>query len=168
MANRCDHCLRSFAKLNIHLAKTASCQKYYNDRATENARTSHQGFTRLPPHAMDIDTIDTGTYTYDTFNPVVTAPPSPIQGVYMEEIRDEELLTQDNIEEFPEEVAEALGVRKTFFENLKAIHESQRVDPWYPFDSVEEWQLAKWLIENVRQGSMKEFLELPIVSINGF
>ncbi|KAG2363978.1 hypothetical protein BDR07DRAFT_1280969 [Suillus spraguei] len=34
---------------------------------------------------------------------------------------------------------------------------------WGPFKDEEEWQLAKWLIQNVGQNQMDKFLKLPII-----
>ncbi|KAG1883131.1 hypothetical protein F4604DRAFT_1576473 [Suillus subluteus] len=36
---------------------------------------------------------------------------------------------------------------------------------WGPFKDEEEWQLAKWLIQNAGQNQTDQFLKLPIVSL---
>ncbi|KAF8233248.1 hypothetical protein L208DRAFT_1267596, partial [Tricholoma matsutake] len=35
---------------------------------------------------------------------------------------------------------------------------------WAPFASQEEWDLSQWLMKNVGQNSIDEYLKLPIVS----
>ena len=39
------------------------------------------------------------------------------------------------------------------------------MNEWTPFHSQKKWDLAKWLIKNVGQKSIDEFLQLPIVSM---
>jgi hypothetical protein len=112
--------------------------------------------------------VDMDHYTPEpTFNRVTSDPEIPVHGVYVEDVDMEENGQDQNddshIEMFPN-VAEALGVDKTFFQDLREAHAAENVEPWYPFDSVEEWKLARWLIDNVTQGAIKEFLELSIVS----
>jgi len=60
---------------------------------------------------------------------------------------------------------EILGEGKTKF---KIWQEEQRLhgeNEWAPFHNQKEWDLAQWLIRNVRQKSTDEFLKLPIVSM---
>jgi hypothetical protein len=59
---------------------------------------------------------------------------------------------------------EVLGEGKTRFQiwQEESLHGENE---WTPFHNEKEWELAQWLIKNVGQKSMDEFLKLPIVSI---
>jgi hypothetical protein len=53
----------------------------------------------------------------------------------------------------------------TKFDNIRHQLESNGdKGVWGPFKDEEEWQLAKWLIQNVGQNQTDKFLKLPIVS----
>ncbi|KAF8868026.1 hypothetical protein BD779DRAFT_1615592 [Infundibulicybe gibba] len=51
---------------------------------------------------------------------------------------------------------------KTKFELLQEARTEAGQDEWAPFASKDEWELAMWLMKNVRQKSADEFLKLPI------
>jgi hypothetical protein len=36
---------------------------------------------------------------------------------------------------------------------------------WTPLEDEDDWQLAEWLVKNVGQNSIDEFLKLPVVSV---
>lgn len=68
------------------------------------------------------------------------------------------------IHPFPD-AGRTFGVRART--NLEAIRDEQILkgeEVLGPFESDEEWQLAKWLIKNVGHNQADEFLRLPIVS----
>lgn len=60
------------------------------------------------------------------------------------------------------------GKGQTSFEELKkkrAEDAGQEMNPWAPFDSAEEWDLARWLIRSgLSQTEIDKFLKLDIVS----
>jgi len=68
------------------------------------------------------------------------------------------------IEYYPHHVAEHLRREQTAFESLKTRLEADKKQPWEPFESEEEWELASWLLKNVSQKSTNDYLKLPIVS----
>ena len=57
-----------------------------------------------------------------------------------------------------------IGVCKTLFESYRDEQVLEGADILGPFESDEEWELAKWLIKNVGHNQAEEFLKLPIVS----
>lgn len=68
------------------------------------------------------------------------------------------------VEAYPKLAGATKGLGQTEFAK---VHESQGEsdkDPWSPFESQDEWQLAQWLLHNVGQNATDEFLKLPIVS----
>ncbi|KAG2031754.1 hypothetical protein BDR03DRAFT_840265, partial [Suillus americanus] len=48
------------------------------------------------------------------------------------------------------------------FERYRTYQEEEGEDPWSPFEDVEEWDLAQWLVKNLGQTRTDEFLKLPI------
>ncbi|KAG2108879.1 hypothetical protein DEU56DRAFT_920424 [Suillus clintonianus] len=53
-------------------------------------------------------------------------------------------------------------VTPTKFDQIRQQLEADGA-PWGPFDNEEEWELAKWLIQNVGQNQTDKFLKLPII-----
>jgi hypothetical protein len=68
------------------------------------------------------------------------------------------------VEPFPGPAGETLRCEKTRFEILEGEQRTEGKAPWEPFASRAEWELAEWLVKNVRQRSTDKYLQLPIVS----
>ncbi|KAF8449495.1 hypothetical protein L210DRAFT_3609699 [Boletus edulis BED1] len=51
---------------------------------------------------------------------------------------------------------------KTSFQVMQDIQEAAGWGTYAPFRDAEEWELAEWLIKNVNQQGMEDFLKLPI------
>jgi hypothetical protein len=47
---------------------------------------------------------------------------------------------------------------------FECIHKERGGDVWAPFGDQDEWELARWLAQNVGQKQTDDFLKLPIVS----
>ncbi|KIK11257.1 hypothetical protein PISMIDRAFT_123021, partial [Pisolithus microcarpus 441] len=60
-------------------------------------------------------------------------------------------------------VADILGKGETAFEKMKEVQDSLGGSAYSPFEDWEEWELAQWLINNINQRAMDEFLKLPVV-----
>jgi hypothetical protein len=65
---------------------------------------------------------------------------------------------------YPGLAGETLGEASTTFERWQADQKKDGSNPWYPFSSPDEWDLAQWLMKSVGQTSIDEYLKLPIVS----
>ena len=99
--------------------------------------------------------------------PNANIPQARQQSVEIEDVEDvDDPRSQSQYRvRYPGRVAEILGEGKTCFEEW---YETQRLNgenTWAPFDNHEEWELAQWLIRNVGQKSIDEYLKLPIVSL---
>jgi hypothetical protein len=57
------------------------------------------------------------------------------------------------------------GTDRTSFEQIRDDQILLGVEVLGPFESEEEWELAKWLIKNVGHNQTDTFLKLPIVSL---
>ncbi|GLB45390.1 putative zn-finger domain-containing protein [Lyophyllum shimeji] len=69
------------------------------------------------------------------------------------------------VESFPPEknAGAKLGEARTGFEAIRDDQILRGAEILGPFESQEEWELAKWLIKNVGHGQADEFLKLPII-----
>ena len=54
--------------------------------------------------------------------------------------------------------------KKTLFEKIQDDQTAQGVNHWAPFNNQDEWDLARWLNQNVGQKATDEYLKLAIVS----
>ncbi|KIK13682.1 hypothetical protein PISMIDRAFT_61229, partial [Pisolithus microcarpus 441] len=52
---------------------------------------------------------------------------------------------------------------KTLFESIEAVETAEKESMWVPFHSEGEWELACFLMKNVGQTKMDEFLKLNII-----
>ncbi|KAH7918952.1 hypothetical protein BV22DRAFT_1108238 [Leucogyrophana mollusca] len=89
----------------------------------------------------------------------------------MEEVKDEDAAGKPQgghfMEEFPGAVGDVLGTGKTVFECLKEAELVDDENKWAPFRNEDEWELAQFLMKNVSQNKIKEFLKLPIAKQSG-
>lgn len=91
-------------------------------------------------------------------------------GVSMEEVEDEgegELDTADGpilVEEF-DGAGTALGEGEAPRQTERRRQQAQGQDPWAPFDSLDEWRFAEWMMKKgISQQSRNELLKLEFVS----
>ncbi|KAG2034075.1 hypothetical protein BDR03DRAFT_935443 [Suillus americanus] len=88
-----------------------------------------------------------------------------IRRVTVEEVEDEDGMSFPNNGQYFEpqpDAGWALHEGETSFERYRTYQEEEGEDPWSPFEDVEEWDLAQWLIKNLGQTRTNEFLKLPI------
>jgi hypothetical protein len=86
----------------------------------------------------------------------------------IEEVEDEDVNPPHSglrfTEQYPRSIAHPIGLKKTQFEEKQDQDDVAGKQPWEPFASKEEWELATWLIDNVNQKATDKYLKLPIVS----
>jgi hypothetical protein len=144
-----------------------------------STRTGSPQIPRKRHVSQGVDTIDENfdndIRAADDFVPPEPDTPPVSKRVRIEEIDDEDAPGKPRyarfIQPYPRPVAEPVLNRKgepirrmTKFESLL---EEQRVEgkqPWEPFASREEWELATWLITNVGQKATDDYLKLRNVS----
>ena len=66
-------------------------------------------------------------------------------------------------EQLADITAKILGSAKTVFERLEEEELAKEETEWAPFQDEEEWEVAKFLMKNLGQKKMDEFLDLPLV-----
>ncbi|KIK10788.1 hypothetical protein PISMIDRAFT_80119, partial [Pisolithus microcarpus 441] len=52
---------------------------------------------------------------------------------------------------------------ETLFESMEALETAEKESMWAPFRSEGEWELARFLMKNIGQNKMDEFLKLNII-----
>ena len=174
---RCPHCntLKPMQKaVNQHI-QTPACKKAYNEQLTTiggspSPRPSHKckEWSQSPPADIIDDSDDAGMQVADDFAPPVDSVPVQPQSkrARVEEVEDEdsEAPLHPICEALPTSCQNPIRKGKTKFETLLEQQTADGNQPWDPFASKEEWQLATWLMANVGQTSTDEYLKLPIVS----
>ncbi|KAK6971859.1 hypothetical protein R3P38DRAFT_3494732 [Favolaschia claudopus] len=81
----------------------------------------------------------------------------------VEEVEDED---DRYVQDFPanRRAGEPLGQCETVFEKLRAEQKENGHPPWYPFESEEEWELARWLMTTgLSQKNRDDYLKLKTV-----
>ncbi|KAI0668005.1 hypothetical protein C8Q78DRAFT_952332, partial [Trametes maxima] len=67
------------------------------------------------------------------------------------------------IEDFPGPAAATFGTAETTFERIQREKDERNEAPWAPFESYDEWELARWLATSgLTQADIGEFLNLKI------
>jgi len=72
---------------------------------------------------------------------------------------------QEYVEPFSREYKAGVGWTppQHILPKFVAVCNGTESNPYAPFDSKQEWELAQWLIKNVGQMQTEAFLKLPIV-----
>lgn len=90
------------------------------------------------------------------------------RGVTLEEVPDEEALPNGRVvESHPSAGWTYRGVVPTEWETRRSEDERDQHDPWFPFDSLDDWELARWLMTSgVSQEKIDGYLKLHIVCLS--
>ena len=110
----------------------------------------------------------------DNFN-FPNAPAAPLHEAIGEDARVTRLPSAPNnfeaeveglrfSEPYPRSIANPIVFQKTRFEKQREEEKMNGKPPWEPFSSQDEWELARWLIDNVNQKATDKYLKLPMVS----
>ena len=156
----CWFCWKAFASqqaVNQHISASKMCLKEWHKNIV---RKDNNHFK-----CRHINSLEPELEPSNNFIP----PPEPCQGTPSLEanVEPEDKASdkdQQFIEPFPGHTGEALRWVKTSFEYLQQKQQLEEKTPWKPFANKPEWELAEWLMENVGQKLMDEYLQLLIVS----
>lgn len=90
---------------------------------------------------------------------------------HIEDIEKDEPPEADSvyIQEFPADFHAGWkkGEVKTQFEILREKQRADGQEPWFPFPSEDEWELARWLMESAAsQSKIDSFLKLKAVHVS--
>ncbi|KAJ7815457.1 Zn-finger domain-containing protein [Mycena leptocephala] len=180
----CQFCLRSFANggaVRMHQSKSPACKKERDANLEilmaqamlshsipdsdelsddENDPSAAQGVAGTP----DLDMVGEGRDDTEVMEPPTAeeGPAAVWPRATIEEVVDEDFLF---VEEFPEEgqAGATFGKGPTTFQSIRDDQVLRGAEVLGPFESDDEWELAKWLIKNVGHNHMEAFLKLPII-----
>ncbi|KAJ6563240.1 hypothetical protein B0H10DRAFT_1843723 [Mycena sp. CBHHK59/15] len=193
MPSTCQFCLRPFpigASLRIHQSKTAACKEKCDahlktlmaqamiadsipehDIPSDDEEEQPPSLQReLPPIGPNLNMQPEGQHFdgHDIEPATEEGPEATRLNVSMEEVEDEDSC-HFYVEEFPSnyQAGTTFGNGPMTFQMIRDDQVLQGAEVLGPFESDEEWELAKWLIKNVGHNQMEEFLKLPIISCAG-
>ncbi|KAG6835260.1 hypothetical protein H0H93_003352, partial [Arthromyces matolae] len=175
---RCLYCHKSYpdqAAISRHVSHTPTCFAAWQHHLQNPTTTAQSQQRHIPPFQVGLPSIIEDNSDSDAdidYHPHREPSPSPEVHLDIPDHSDWTSPVDDVhdprksarfIEEYPGLVAEVLEAGSTKFEQW---HERQRIagqSEWAPFADLEEWELAQWLIKNVGQKSINEYLKLPII-----
>lgn len=182
----CKYCYQRKATetaLNRHIAHSAKCfQSWQNDlQRLTSSNTGIGGSINRDHHSVPVDdsdslrndsNVDVEMSIRDQTGPAQKKKPVPSLGgseepetVDVDEVDDARSWRQYRRAYPTGYTAEILGEGKTKFEMLQDEQNLHGDNEWAPFRNQKEWDLVQWLIRNVGQKSIDEYLKLPIASI---
>ncbi|KAJ7697259.1 hypothetical protein B0H17DRAFT_1197650 [Mycena rosella] len=177
----CKYCgasVRTTQGIRSHLAQSRACRQQHfeefvahsdSDTDSDSSQTDAEPDSASLPdetgatgHSVQEDEfqLSDGKDTYQEFDPPQPASP---ERATMEEVEDED---DGWFQSFPPEKAAGaiLEKCKTQFERLCEEQKKGGHAPWAPFESQEEWELARWLITSgLSQTKTDKFLKLKTV-----
>ena len=191
MSFKCPFCPKRLSTnqgLTSHISQTPACrdklQTFYDNLNTqlEQAAAPSPASEVQDEHDIDVDVemqqegpISPPEHPMDV---PVESPPSPPterhKGVTIEEVPDKddartspaavegEVWVDDYDEE--KQAGATMGACKTSFKFHREQQKEAGVEPWSPFESEDEWELARWLMgAGVSQKKMDTLLKLKMV-----
>ncbi|KIK13685.1 hypothetical protein PISMIDRAFT_118419, partial [Pisolithus microcarpus 441] len=183
----CDYCLKpisTLAGVKRHIAQLAACQQQWNrewNRALERtaSATSVDNEDQIDDDLDNAPGVTSDGYDGDNLDipdgPLVQRlwtyaeadplhPPSRHASVE-DDFEDESALAKGGhfVEQYTEVAAQILGSRPTVFEDMEKAENTSGGSQWAPFHNEEEWELARFLMKNVGQMKIDDFLKLSLV-----
>ena len=162
--------------LNRHIAHSAVCFPAYQDdllRLTSSDSGLDGGITRRTATMHDFMPPDSLGNECDVGGEVLIPDETGTQPFYQPSEETDDVEDADDCHSqsryrrgYPVRYAvKVLGEGKTKFHIWQEEQSLHGENEWTPFHNEKEWELAQWLIKNVGQKSMDEFLKLPIASM---
>lgn len=193
MKHQCPYCFtdtESRRGLHSHLMQKKSCREHMeadaytsesttntsNDRNNSNSPIQHANELENYPCDNEADEVTADEVTAAASPQVATAtspqPPSSPNPLSTVGDADDDSDADDNnqtrwIEEFPHPAGVPIGEGVSCFEEWRRDQKGKKEQPWSPFESREEWELAQWLITSgISQKKIDSFLKLKMVRVS--
>jgi hypothetical protein len=175
----CDYVGANDNALKRHWANKESCRRYYEklllaDVVGPSTSLSDDSTSEMSSDvdAMDVDAdvLDHGGAgaTIDGSAPRASGVRVPVTGVQLdraEERADARLAKGHRFAgPFQGTPAKVIRVGKTSFERLKDSQDRDNAVPYSPFANAKDWELAKWMAQNLSKRQMDELLATAYVS----
>ncbi|KAH7905500.1 Zn-finger domain-containing protein [Hygrophoropsis aurantiaca] len=180
----CTYCgaeVPTVAGLNKHVQRSESCRQKWRDQLKNFSVTVFDlggGFVdpALPDHNDDGDIaadyganadgngLENDNESLNGFEPgedvIQNQPQNQPQDTTHSPRHEWQRARVDDANE-DDDILDRYGNAQTKYEEIRSSEENNR--PWGPFDDEGEWELARWLIQNVGQMQTDKFLKLPII-----
>ena len=159
--------------LNRHIAHSPRCFQSWQDEilnlsstnAAVNSRSSLNSHSASIVNDSDVEASSPGISVPSEF-------PNEFQPSFVqladkvdEDVGADQSQTRYRVSYPGDYTAEILGKGKTRFQRWQEEKKSKGENDWAPFENQKEWDLARWLMRNVGQKSIDEYLKLPIISL---
>jgi hypothetical protein len=186
MSRRCPYCAKSLPTgkaVRQHVAASQSCTKSWEMHQlakipTKSKKHRQKGlFPLTPPFDSDIDHMSDEEMDHISYEFVLpqqgpelanTRTPSPeVDPTVNNQAEDNDNQPNSHTrysEAYPRSAGQPIRKEKTEFENFHDNDSAAGRQPWDPFSSKKEWELATWMIKNINQRATNQYLNLPIVS----
>ena len=160
--------------LNRHIAHSARCfQSWQDDLVKLTSSTSNIGVegsinenAMSPDSMLDVSNNDSDVEMSIPCGPKKLPGPSILGSEETDAVINDARSRSRYQKAYPAGyAAELLGKGKTKYEMWEENQRLHGENEWAPFRSQKEWDLVQWLIKNVGQKSIDEYLNLPIASI---
>lgn len=188
MPPRCPYCAKPLPTgkaVRQHVAASQSCAKSWEMQQLAKIPTKTLANQEKSPPLSDIDHVDDEemddlSYKFvlpyeggESANTTRRSPSgSPAVDLHVdkraEDTDDQPSSHTRYSEAYPRSVGQPIRKEKTPFENFRDIDSAAGRQPWEPFSSKNEWELATWIMKNVNQRATEQYLNLPIVSVCWF
>jgi hypothetical protein len=178
--HRCPYCAKSLPTgkaVRQHVAASQSCSKSWEMHQLAKIPTKSKKFRPIPlPPPSDIDQICDeemndlfheyeGPELTNTRNPSPAVDP-PVDKHASAEDNDNQPSSHSRYSEaYPRSAGQPFRNEKTEFEKFRDNDRAAGRQPWEPFSSKKEWELATWIMNNLNQKATEKYLNLPIVSV---
>jgi hypothetical protein len=179
----CNYAGANEHALKRHWANKQSCRHYYENLLLADVHTPSTGRTS-PSNVstdeatsdvddmMDVDVSERDDASVAGPVPRASGATSPacvfVTGAQLDrsEERAEARLAKGDrfVGPFQGTPAKVIRVEKTSFERVKDAQERENEAPYSPFANAKDWELAKWMAQNLSKRQMDELLATAYVS----
>lgn len=174
----CEYCQKALptrAGLSRHIKNSPRCRRKWCttiEFLNATAEESGAGQAATAPSVDNAQPEPTFVDSAEIFEPPQDVPIPRRRNMSVEEVfdKDSEAESPDDprnfarfVEAFPME-PQRLKKGTTQFEQWQLENTQAGRDEWYPFSSESEWETVRWLVANVGQSAVEEYLKLDIVS----
>jgi hypothetical protein len=162
------------SSLNRHYGQRPDCRRCLQLTQTSlhrHVKAGQEDSNEADSGVSDSDAMDfEATRDYASSSSQPLPPPLPSsrsrRSVSIEEVEDDDNQPQADCWSTEYEGAAApLGEADVPFEHRRQAQEAAGQQPWFPFESREEWEFGEWIMQSgVSQSSMDRLLNLDYVS----
>ena len=192
LSPRCPYCAKSLPTgkaVRQHVAASQSCSKSWEIHQLAKVPIKSKNYQPIPlppgPPPSDIDQICDSDHddemndlshefvppyegpelTTNTRNPFPAVDPPADEHAEDNDNHDQPSSHSHYSEAYPRSAGQPFRKEKTEFEKFRDNDSAAGRQAWEPFSSKKEWELARWIMNNVNQKATEQYLNLPIVSV---